>query len=286
MSALPTTSTSGGTITRRWPALTASSIGTSCPVKSTPVRSTVPSPRSILYWCWISATELGVQTCCPSGFTSTRSAALLIASTTLSSAPTAISPRARPNHVPTTRAAPTTASAAATYPLNPGLAPSSALAPTSPSTINIAESATRPSRERGFGGLAGGCGGCDGPGGTGGCACQAGGSSQTGVGSSPVRYRSASSSSSEPSRSVSAFSGGTGSSTVSGPSTAVPGSPDVGGSGAAGSSRVGGSAGAAGWPRVAGSLGTTDGATVVVGQEYPGGGVSPGVPGPAGGAGG
>src|SRR6266542_1097372 len=157
-----TASTFGGRITVRRPRSTLTAMSTRRSVKSTWDRSSVARPTSRWYRGSISATVAGAQTAARSGSVSPMlRAALLVASTSASTRPGAMSQRARPNQAPTNRPNPTVASAIATYPGPLMLPPARSIAASTPSVRSMRDKVMRPNGERGRGGR-GGSGGVTG----------------------------------------------------------------------------------------------------------------------------
>src|SRR6266545_630842 len=114
--ALTTTSTLGGSSTRRLPAPTLTLTMRSWPSKLSALRSRSALPRLWSYRSSSSAIVTGAQVTSPAEpcREPTSPTALLLISTTESTTPSTMSPRVRPNHAPISRPRPTTASARAT----------------------------------------------------------------------------------------------------------------------------------------------------------------------------
>src|SRR5256714_7882244 len=156
--AVTSTSTFGGTTTRRSPALSRTTMCLSCPVKSTWLRSSRALPKPCSYESASAVMLAGCQVTSPAEPRTGRacSAAVAIPSMSASTIPSAIRPRDRPNQAPSTRPTPTMARATATYPAN-GIVPCpiTSTSPTTPRPSRIREKVTRPRREGGRTGLTG-----------------------------------------------------------------------------------------------------------------------------------
>src|SRR5947199_216951 len=156
--AVTSTSTFGGTTTRRSPALSRTTMYLSCWVKSTWLSSSGALPKPCSYESASAVMLAGCQVTSPAEPLTGRacSAAVAIPSMSASTIPSAIRPRDRPNQAPSTRPTPTMARATATYPAN-GIVPCpiTSTSPTTPRPSRIREKVTRPRREGGRTGLTG-----------------------------------------------------------------------------------------------------------------------------------